>query len=159
MGEHRCEILILEHQLPHALILKAALASAAIDSDAILIISDIQEAYRYIDNINKDRYVCPDLIFIEMGLMRRDNRALLERIQANLALVNTPLVLLVDVDTPLQNDICTTLGVNRVLIKTGDYVKFKETVWSILLDLLPTQAEKMPLRWQLNQYGNYLAKF
>ncbi len=144
----RYEILILEHELPHALILKAALVSTGLDRNSITIITNGQEALKYIERKaqHEDRGV-PDLIFIELQLSGGENTLVIGKIRTNPELQNVPIVLLTDPHNPITDTIYLTLGIDQMLAKTSDYLKFKQDIGEVLHRFIPNVTKPL-MSWQ-----------
>jgi chemotaxis family two-component system response regulator Rcp1 len=122
------EILLVEDSLVFARITIGALKNGGLAHRLTLVVDGV-EAMEFLRREGRfARAPRPDLVLLDLGLPKKDGRAVLAEIKADENLKSIPVVIMTASDSSEDVRICESLGVDAYITKPVDLDKFIELV-------------------------------
>jgi len=134
------QILMIDDNRVDAMLLRQALDS--IGKPYILeILSDADEAIRFIDNAGLSAYRSPDLIIVDLHLPKSDGITILEKLRCNAVLSEVPVAVLPTLASPQEDRRVREMGVRLYRTKP---ISWNDTV-ALTRELLDICVEPRPV--------------
>jgi DNA-binding response OmpR family regulator len=109
-------ILLIEDNLADAGLVREALEEHGVEGE-LLLISDGDQAVRFIQALATTPARCPDLVIVDLNLPKRPGREVLECLRASAECQSATVVVLSSSDAPRDRADALRLGVNRYIRK------------------------------------------
>jgi CheY-like chemotaxis protein len=116
-------IVLVEDNPADVLLLREALASRGVES-SLFVASDGDEAIRFIDEIEKTRLRCPDLIILDLNLPRKSGFEVLQKVRSTSRCCETPVVILSSSGAARDREQAAQLGASYYIRKPSTLKDF-----------------------------------
>ena len=116
-------IVLVEDNPADVLLLREALASHGVES-SLFVANDGDEAIRFIDEIEKTRLRCPDLIILDLNLPRKSGFEVLQKVRATSRCCERPVVILSSSGAATDREQAARLGASCYIRKPSTLKDF-----------------------------------
>jgi len=104
-------------------LIREALAEHNVEGE-LLVISDGDEAIRFLQNLDAQAIVCPELVILDLNLPKRSGREVLESIRKNWKCQDATVVILSSSETPEDKADALKLGAHHYVRKPSRLAEF-----------------------------------
>jgi CheY-like chemotaxis protein len=122
-GQKPLSILLVEDNPADVTLVREALDEHAVEAD-LIVISNGEDAFRFIDAVALGTAACPSLIILDLNLPRRSGREILAHFRKAAGCTDVPVVILTSSDAPRDREQTAALGATHYIRKPSNLEEF-----------------------------------
>jgi DNA-binding response OmpR family regulator len=129
-------IVLTEDNAADVFLIRSALQDAGLDF-RLHVISDGEQALRFLQNVEADQSACPDLLLLDLNLPKLSGADILRNLRENNQCSASSVVVLTSSDSPQDRARVAQLGVEHYFLKTAsldEFMKLGSLVRQVLED-------------------------
>jgi chemotaxis family two-component system response regulator Rcp1 len=117
------QVLLAEDNPGDVYLVREALAHANLQFE-LVVQSDGEQMYDFIDKIDGGAAPCPDVVLLDLNLPRRNGASLLERMRESPLCSRIPVIIVTSSSSPQDRETATRLGASSYFQKPSDFEEF-----------------------------------